>query len=885
MLDVVVGGRRPLTLPELARVSELLDESLDMPAENREAWLAALESREPQLASVVRVAFAGQDSGQELLARRDLVLQQLASEDSADPGGEGFETEIERLAIGAILSGRYRIERELGEGGMGVVYLASDEQVAGEQFAIKVLKGDSSPERLNLLREEVHKARRLSHPNIVDVHSVNVDGTRLYVLMEYLEGRSLKGLLDEEFARGVPLSRAWPIIEDVAAALGYAHDHSVIHSDLKPANIFVTTAGRTKLLDFGIARISRGRGLRKKPGHLALTPAYASCEMLEEKDPDRRDDIYSFACVIYEMLCGEHPFGERTALEAREAGATVRPLMVLSRRQNAALSQALSLDRERRTASVEKLLEGFAGHKIPRTGQLALAAVASVLGVTALGLAYLALEKRLTTAQPLVAQPMSPGGERSVSPAATSPTAAPFNPPPHSIAVLPFLNLSGDEKQEYFSDGLAEELLNSLTQIPELQVAARTSAFSFKGKDTDVGTIGRKLNVGVVLEGSVRRSGSTLRITTQLINAVTGFHLWSHTYDRPVGDVLKLQTEIAGAVASALKVSLLGDEVTKIELGGTHNPEAFDAYLRGQKAYLSQHGRKDYQTAVAAYTEAIGFDPNYALAFAGRSLAVNRLVSGAPESEVREDFEKSLSDAQRAIAIAPDLADGHMALAAAVGLGALDLTRATEEYARALALAPGNANVLRTYGYNAVLMGHSEAGIAAIRRAVMLDPLSLGAHLNLGTALRYGHQYREAVAAFQDALALDPESPSAYAGRGLTYYALGDFEHARTSCETKPEFLHSQVCLAITYNKLGRHADAESALRKLKDEGDAQAFQYAAIYAQWGNTPKALEWLEKAMQLRDPGLAWLRADPLLDPLRSEPRFQAVERAVRFPESS
>ena len=241
------------------------------------------------------------------------------------PSQPGVAPPGERLVIGQVLSGRYRIERELGEGGMGVVYLARDEQVAGETFAVKVLKEPLDPEALDLLREEVRKTRKLSHPYIVDVHSVNVDGTHLYVLMEYLEGKSLHTLLDEEFGRGMAFSHAWPIIEDVAGALGYAHDHNVIHSDLKPANIFVTTSGRAKLLDFGIARVSRGPLLDKRSGPRALTPPYASCELLEGKEADRRDDIYSFACVIYEMLSGERPFGDLTALEARDVGTRVRP--------------------------------------------------------------------------------------------------------------------------------------------------------------------------------------------------------------------------------------------------------------------------------------------------------------------------------------------------------------------------------------------------------------------------------------------------------------------------------------------------------------------------------------------------------------------------------
>jgi TolB-like protein/Tfp pilus assembly protein PilF len=459
-----------------------------------------------------------------------------------------------------------------------------------------------------------------------------------------------------------------------------------------------------------------------------------------------------------------------------------------------------------------------------------------------------------------------------------------FAPPLHSVAVLPFVNMSGDKEQEYFSDGLTEELLNSLAEINELQVAARTSAFSFEGKDTDIGTIARKLNVGAVLEGSVRRSGNTLRITTQLINAVTGFHLWSHTYDRDLGDVLKLETDIAGAVASALKVSLLGDVATKIELGGTRNPAAFDAYLRGRKAHLAQHGVEDLQTAIAAYTQAIGLDPNYALAFANRSLANTDYAGIAPESTARNSYDKAQSDAQKAIALAPDLAEGRLALAYYFERGSLDFSRANEEYERALALAPGNARVLGRYGIFAVVMGRTEAGTAAARRAVVLDPLNRDCHRHLGEILYLEGRSKEAIAALQGALALDPEDATALVYRGFAYYALRDFERARALCENKPDDWGNQYCLAVTYDKLGRHADAESMLAKMRAAavGDAGAYQYATIYAQWGDEPKALEWLDTAMRLRDPGLELLKIDPLMDRLRKERRFQAIERELRFP---
>jgi TolB-like protein/Tfp pilus assembly protein PilF len=464
------------------------------------------------------------------------------------------------------------------------------------------------------------------------------------------------------------------------------------------------------------------------------------------------------------------------------------------------------------------------------------------------------------------------------------PTASAFNPPPHSIAVLPFVNMSGDTEQEYFSDGLTEELLNSLTEINELQVAARTSAFSFKGTNTDIGTIARKLNVGAVLEGSVRRSGNTVRVTTQLINAITGFHLWSHSYDRNLGDVLKLETDIAGDVAGALKVSLLGNEAAKIELGGTRNPAAFDAYLRGRKTYTSAHSNQDDQTAVAAYTQAVGLDPNYALAYADRSIALSDYAGHTSAADVRESFEKALTDARKALALAPDLAEGHLAMENYLESGVLDFTRAMEEYERALALAPGNAWVLVNYGVTAVLMGRTEAGLAAARRAVVLDPLSRDTHRSLASALYFARQYKEAITASQDALALDPEDAYAYATRGLAAYALGDFEDARASCESKADNYLCQMCLAVTYDKIGRHADAEAQLTRMQASfGDNNAYQYAAIYGQWGNVPKALGWLEKALRLRDPGFSTLKADSLFDPLRKQPRFQAIERDLKFPQ--
>ena len=471
--------------------------------------------------------------------------------------------------------------------------------------------------------------------------------------------------------------------------------------------------------------------------------------------------------------------------------------------------------------------------------------------------------------------PMPPAVPTSVAPAA-------FAPPLHSIAVLPFVNLSGDPSQDYFSDGLTEELLNSLAEIEGLQVAARTSSFSFK-EHPDIATVAHKLNVGAVLEGSVRRSAHTVRVTAQLINAITGFHLWSKTYDRDLGDVLKLQTEIATAVASSLKITLLGDLGAKIELGGTRNPAAFDAYLRGLRQMRSTANAEEARLPMGTFAEAIRLDPDYALAFASRSLALSFYAGYFAETAEQHDvLANARADAERAIALAPALGEAHLALALFL-FTSLDFARADGEYERALALAPGNAQVLYEFARRAARAGRSGPALAAAQRSVALDPLNVRHHVGLGDALFYAHRYNEAIAAYTEAIAVDPAPPEAYARRGWSYYLLGNLKLAQSSCQVKLDYYQSLVCLAMTLDKLGRHDEAAAVLPKLQQMGgDGYAYQFAQIHAQWGNQGKALDWLDTAVRVRDTGLTALKTDPLLDPVRQEPRFQAIERALKFP---
>jgi TolB-like protein/Flp pilus assembly protein TadD len=464
------------------------------------------------------------------------------------------------------------------------------------------------------------------------------------------------------------------------------------------------------------------------------------------------------------------------------------------------------------------------------------------------------------------------------------PSAAIFAPPPHSIAVLPFVNMSGDKEQEYFSEGLTEELLNSLARINELQVSARTSSFSFKGKDSDIGTIARRLNVGAVLEGSVRRSGNTVRVTTQLINAVTGYHIWSQTYDRDLGDVLRLQTDIATAVAGALKVTLLSDVAARVSVGGTRSPAALDAYLRG----LRQISTAARDEALRSYSEAVRLDPEYALAYAGRALATEPYLGTVGGSDYREGLARMQADARKAIALAPDLAEAHVALGAYLNL-VLELPQASAEFERAVALAPGSARVLAAYGEFASCKGRTDAGLAASRRAVELDPLSAWRLVTLASALGCARRYEEAIATYRQSAALSPDSATLVLPEiGILNYLLGNRQSARTSCETattdKIAEDSRQWCLALTYAKLDRQRDAEGVLAALKARWrDDGAYGYAETYAQWGDLPRALAWLETALKMRANSLAALKTDPLLDPLRNEPRFQAVVREIKFPD--
>jgi TolB-like protein/tetratricopeptide (TPR) repeat protein len=473
---------------------------------------------------------------------------------------------------------------------------------------------------------------------------------------------------------------------------------------------------------------------------------------------------------------------------------------------------------------------------------------------------------------------------RFANPSLALPSSAPvaFNPPLHSIAVLPFTNLSGDPKQEYFSDGISEELINALSHVNALQVIARTSSFSFKGQNADIGTIARKLNVKAILEGSIRRSGGTVRITVQLIDAENGYHMWSQDYDRDLKNILALQTEIATSVAEQLRVRLLGNEAARIEVGGTQNPNAYDAFLRGMQ--LAEAGTGDegaHRASLAAFDQAIALDPNYAAAYGRRAVALMDTRATSYDSTIRDDLrDQARNAAERAVLLAPERADAHTALWFVLAQGYFDFPGAALEIQRALLLSPGSEKTQQALALHSSWLGHHDLAIEAGRQAVKLDPQNYEARVILVGILNHAQRFDEALVAAQEAKAINPEAKNIRSWFAISFLGLKQLDLARQTCEQQPPI---HWCLALVYHAIGNPKAADSEVQQLLAiSGDSDAFRYAEIYAQWGDTAKALQWLRTAEKLSDPSLPNLKTAWLLDPIRNAPEFRALEARMNYP---
>jgi TolB-like protein/DNA-binding winged helix-turn-helix (wHTH) protein len=455
-------------------------------------------------------------------------------------------------------------------------------------------------------------------------------------------------------------------------------------------------------------------------------------------------------------------------------------------------------------------------------------------------------------------------------------------PAPYSVAVLAFSNMTGDPGQEYFSDGLADELISTLSRIDGMQVAARTSAFSFKGSHATVADIARALHVGAVLEGSVSRESGQVRVNVQLINASSGFPFWSRSYDRSLSNILTSQADIAAAVADSLRLKLLGEDLPRLTAGGTHIAAAFDAYLRAKPAA----GANDYKGALAAFETAIALDDRFALAHVGRSRALRAILDGDGVDDagrMARMEDESIAEAERAVTLAPDLGVAHAALGAALEEARFDFQRAAGEIARARELAPSDSTVVASYADLQADLGHAQEATTAAQFAVTLDPLSARQYGALAYALEFARRYDEALVAARHMVALRGQASDydAYS-IGEIQYLLGEPAAALQTCAGGDAW-PLLYCRALAYGRAGRQPEAAAALAKLRAAlGDAGAMQYVTVYAQWGQADTALTWLQTAWRVRDPGLATMKALPLLDPIRDKAAFRDIAQRMNFP---
>ena len=797
--------------------------------------------------------------------------------------------------------GRYSVLEPLGEGGMGVVYKAKDTRL-GRVVALKVMRPDPQRDAVQKRRflREAQAASALNHPGIVTVYEIDADAGLDYIAMEYVAGGTLAGLMA---AGPLPAERALRLMRQVADALAAAHAVGLVHRDLKPSNIMLASADHVKVVDFGLAKFTEASASTAtveavtRSGTVMGTAPYMSPEQISGRAVDVRGDIFSLGTILYELLAGRRPFGEDSgtftlAAILCEAPA---PLAGVSHGVARLLDRCLRKNPDERFASaadmrkaIDAVLEGerpletaeqapaspsapapeaprdaFQGSRPWRLRSLTaiVVALAVVAGVAA---SLLWLSRRAA----------GPQGEAGEAKRAAAPAEA------TSIAVLPFVNMSPDPDQEYFSDGLSEELLDALTRIPQLRVISRTSSFQFKDKSEDIRAIAKKLNVAHVLEGSVRKSGKQIRITAQLVKASDGSHLWSQSYDRGLDDIFAVQEDIARSVAEATKVTLLGRDL-QIATPRGDNTEVYNLYLQG-RYFTDRHRRENLEKAVSYYEQALTLDPGYARAWAGLG-RVYIIQTDRGYDTRHETLRKGRQAVEKAVELDPNLAEAHAELGWIRTNYDWDWLGADAAYKRALELEPRNAMVVRQAAALAATLGRFEEAIERGRRAVELDPLSAGARVNLAGFAYYAGLLDEAEAAVRKGLELSPAYPSAHLQLGQVLSARSNPEAALAEMEREPEPIWRRFGLALVYHALGRKKEAEVALGELLEKHkEGGAFQIAEVYAFRGETDKAFEWLERAYAQRDPGLSGVKGDPLLKNLEADPRHAAFLKKMRLP---
>jgi serine/threonine protein kinase/tetratricopeptide (TPR) repeat protein len=891
-----------LTVRQMALMSRLLDEALPLDLAARRRWLAELSPEHQDLAPALRAALLPDATGSaevQSLLDQPAGLQDVAVASSRQPGAR---------------VGPYELLRSLGQGGMAEVWLARradgafKREVALKLPLLKQLRQDLA-QRFAVERDILAS---LEHPGIARLYDAGLDVSGCpYLAMEYVQGQPLTDWCDEQC---VGLSGRLKLFLQVLDAVRFAHEKQVIHRDLKPSNILVTERAQARLLDFGVAKLLEGddaENLTRIYGR-ALTPDYASPELLRGDPVDVRSDIYSLGVLLYELLTGIRPYRLKSAaslgfleqalgtLEIKNpsaahsmsASAARRPLpaekWARQLRGDLDAITLMALDREpsKRYQSVATFAADIERHLARKPIQARPVRISDRLlkfvlrNTPAVAIAVTALAALVVTiGYTIHREAATRATPRTSATAALDSTRV--DAPERSVAVLPFVDMSERKDQEYFADGMSEEIIDLLAKVPSLRVPARTSSFYFKGKPTKVPEIARELGVTHVLEGSIRRSGNQIRVSAQLNRADNGYHLWSETYDRKLDDIFKVQDEIAGAVVKALKVSLLIEALPRAS--PTSSTEAYTLYL--QAISMAKHPtRLSISKAVDYLQQAVKLDSKFAPAWAILSrLLVDEVVKFdvLPREQGRE---QALRAAETAVGLDSKLPEAHIAIGKILYQFDWDWSAAEAEFGKARDLDPGNGDALRWSGYVATTLGRLDDGLRLAQQSIALDPLYEYNYVGAGKVYLALGRIHEAEAAFRKAIDLNPADAIPHIGLADTLLALGEPAPALAEMQQVSLDDGQTIGLAIIYHAMGRKRESDAAMveAEMKHAKD-NIIGIAAAHAYRGETDHAFAWLDRAYRERDTRILGIKTDPYLKSLVAEPRYKSLLRKMNLPE--
>lgn len=738
--------------------------------------------------------------------------------------------------IGKTIS-HYKILERLGEGGMGVVYRALDTRL-DRDVALKFLPPDltSDLEAKERFIHEAKAASSLDHQSVCTVYEIaeSEDG-QMFIAMACYGGETLRTRIQ----RGpLKITEAVDVATQVAQGLAKAHERGIVHRDIKPANIMATNDGTMKILDFGLAKLA-GKSNLTRTGRTLGTIAYMSPEQVRGEAVDHRTDIWSLGITLYEMLTGVSPF---------------------EREYEAAVMYSILNESPQPMSSFRPGL----ADELQRITDRAMAKTPDERYQTALDLK-----------DDLAAYARGLESTSSLEPPSRKPSVA--AEAPASVAVLPFANLSADPEQDYFCDGMAENIIDALAQLKDLRVVARTSSFSFKGRNADVREIGRKLNVKSVVEGSVQKAGNRLRITVQLVSVTDGYHLWSEKYDRTMEDIFAIQDEISLAIVDKLRVRVLGTDEARFKKRYTENPEAYNLYLKG-RWFAEKMTEEGLRKAIDYFRQAIARDSGFALAFA--SIADAYVSLGASGFMPREAvYAWARAEVEKALEIDRTLAEAHLALAGIKFWFDFDWTAAEREFLQAVTLNPYSADVHHQYAHLLAGTGRAGEAVTHMRRAVELGPVSVLTNSCASQIMYLARMYDEAIEQFKKTIEMDPGFQSPYSWLAMAYAQTGMYAEAVEAVRERTTHPRSgktmKAALGYVYAVSGRQGEARQILDELKEPSEREPvapYHIARIHAGLGEKELAIEWLGKCLEKRDPSLALPKADPVWDNLRDDPGF-------------